>query len=74
MGVIQKFNLKKEYGFIRIKEMNVDLFFHLNEFKFPVYKNLFLDYYRNRIYLRFSCLKYMGKYSVSYKATDIEFL
>lgn len=53
--------------------MNIDLFFHLNDFLCVVNKEAFLNYFQSKIYVKFSCLKYIGKYAVSYKATHIEF-
>lgn len=54
--------------------MNIDLFFHLNDFISFVKKEMFTNYYKVKIYVKFSCFKYIGKYAISYKATQIELI
>ena len=76
LGRLKFFDENKNYGFIIMDEDGSDIFVHYDDLqKAGINKDLLKSARLGQVIkLAFSCMKYIGKYDRSRKATDIQLL
>ncbi len=72
-GKIKFFDESQNYGFFVLESDGTDLFVHYDDFlKAGVNKEMIRTAKREGTRFAFRCMKYFGKYDMSYKAVDIK--
>ena len=75
-GIIKYFEERKNYGFIKVDDLNTEIFFHFDDIKTPGVTVDFITSYREGKIIRvsFQSMSYIGKYKNSRKAIEINIL
>ena len=72
-GILKYYDDLKNYGFIKVNDLNTEIFFHYDDIVNENITNDFLTSYRNGniIKMSFAAMTYIGKYNESRKAIEI---